>query len=120
MIDIYIGKHQSSKKLSRKALILIISLVLVFCAAVGGTIAFMLINTDGIENNFIPAEVVVFVNENTTEDDRNAEIVFKDKTSDLSDTIKINQKFPIQAGYTNGVVTIKTKHPRQSQRHAHR
>ncbi|MBO5976025.1 MAG: hypothetical protein J6P94_02455 [Oscillospiraceae bacterium] len=67
MIDIYIGKHQSSKKLSRKALILIISLVLVFCAAVGGTIAFMLINTDSIENNFIPAKVVVSVNEDTTE-----------------------------------------------------
>ena len=63
----YRGKHQSGKKLSRKALILIISLVLVFCATVGGTIAFLLVNTDRINNEFIPAEVIVSVNEETTE-----------------------------------------------------
>ena len=48
------------------------------------------------------------MNENTGENDRSAEIVFKDKNSNLSDTIKINQGSPIQAGYADGVVTIKT------------
>lgn len=48
------------------------------------------------------------IDENIGEDDRSAEIIFKDKTSDLSDTIKINQKSPVQAGYANGVVIIKT------------
>ncbi len=63
----YVGKHQNSKKFNRKALILIISLVFVFLAAAGGTLAFMAINTDNVDNSFIPAEVVVSVNEDTTE-----------------------------------------------------
>ena len=48
------------------------------------------------------------IDENTGEDDRSVEIIFKDKASDLSDTIKINQKSLIKAGYVNGVVTIET------------
>ena len=48
------------------------------------------------------------VNENTSEDDRSAAIVFKNKNSELSDTIQIHQESPIQAGYVDGVVTIKT------------
>ena len=48
------------------------------------------------------------VYENTGENDRNAEIVFKDKNSDLSEKVTITQKCPTPAGYADGVLTIKT------------
>ena len=48
------------------------------------------------------------VSENTGEENRSAEIIFKDKKSDLSEKVVITQKCPLPAGYADGVVTIRT------------
>ena len=52
--------------------------------------------------------VFLKVAENTGEENRSAEIIFKDKNSDLSEKVTITQKCPTPAGYADGVVTIKT------------
>lgn len=48
------------------------------------------------------------VNENTSNDSRNAKIVFINKDSQVSDTITVNQESPLIAGYADGVVTVAT------------
>ena len=46
--------------------------------------------------------------ENTNKESRNAEIIFKDKKSQLSEKITINQFGLLEEGYENGVVTVAT------------
>lgn len=48
------------------------------------------------------------VSENSGENDRSAEITFKNKNSILSDKVVVTQKCPTPAGFADGVVTIKT------------
>ena len=48
------------------------------------------------------------VSENTGDKERKAEITFTNKKSQLKDGIIINQKCPRQAGYEDGIVTIRT------------
>ena len=52
--------------------------------------------------------VYLKVAENAGEENRSAEIIFKDKKSDLSEKVTITQKCPTPAGYADGVVTIRT------------
>ena len=46
------------------------------------------------------------VSENASDEDREAKITFTNKDSHLKESITVNQKCPIQAGYENGIVTI--------------
>lgn len=52
--------------------------------------------------------IILKVAENTNEENRSAEIIFKDKNSDLSEKVTITQKCPTPAGYVDGVLSIKT------------
>ena len=52
--------------------------------------------------------VYLKVAENAGEENRSAEIIFKDKKSDLSEKVTITQKCPKPAGYANGEVNIRT------------
>ena len=52
--------------------------------------------------------IILKVAENISEENRSAEIIFKDKNSDLSEKVTITQKCPTPAGYVDGVLSIKT------------
>ena len=52
--------------------------------------------------------VYLKIAENTGEENRSAEIIFKNKSLSLSETVVITQKCPTPAGYNDGVLTIKT------------
>ena len=52
--------------------------------------------------------IILKVAENTSEENRSAEIIFKDKNSELSEKVTITQKCPTPAGYVDGVLSIKT------------
>ena len=52
--------------------------------------------------------VYLKIAENMSEENRSAEIIFKNKSLDLSETVVITQKCPTPAGYNDGILTIKT------------
>lgn len=66
----YQGKYQKPvpmKKHSSKRSILVISLVLLLVAVVGGTVAYLMDATNPVENTFSPAKVQIIPNESKTE-----------------------------------------------------
>ena len=62
----YYGKYKNSVKSVRrkKPAILLISIVLLLCAVIGGTIALLMDTTNEVVNTFTPAEVEVNIEEN--------------------------------------------------------
>ncbi len=50
---------ENTKKLSKKIILLLLSLVLVLGLAVGGTVAYLVRDTDGLTNHFDPARMEV-------------------------------------------------------------
>ena len=46
------------------------------------------------------------IDENSVEESRSAEIVFTNKKSQISESVKVNQEKALKAGYENGVVSI--------------
>ena len=63
-----------------------------------------LVSTRGLTEHTLYYKVA----ENVGVEKRNSEIVFKDKSSQLSDKLTITQFGSLQEGYTNGVVTVAT------------
>ena len=55
-------RHENSKN-GRKGLITVVALVLLLCAAVGGTLAWMTAETPAVTNTFTPAHVTCWVDE---------------------------------------------------------
>jgi len=62
------------------------------------------VSTRGLTEHSLYFEVA----KNVGEEKRNAEIVFKDKNSQLSDKLTISQFGSLKEGYENGVVTVAT------------
>lgn len=62
----YYGKYKNSVKSVRrkKPAVLLISIVLLLCAVIGGTIALLMDTTNEVVNTFTPAEVEVNIEEN--------------------------------------------------------
>ena len=56
------------RKLNKKTLTLVVSLALILCVGVGGTLAFLMDISDPVENTFTPSEVTTKVEE-TVEND---------------------------------------------------
>ena len=67
------GKYLSAKRTGRtkkKPIILIVSLVLLFVAAVGGTVAYLYTTSGSTTNTFTPANVPITPTEETTADSK--------------------------------------------------
>ena len=63
------GKYQGTRgkiRNKKKPFILIASLVLLLAAAVGGTVAFLWVNSGQVTNTFTPGEVMITINEEKT------------------------------------------------------
>lgn len=58
-MKLYGGRSHNGKR----SLAALIALVLIICVAVGGTIAYIVTQTDKVENKFIPADVKIEINE---------------------------------------------------------
>lgn len=64
----YNGKYRASAKKTRKRIpALLISLVLLVLVTVGGVVAYLMDTSLSVTNTFKPAEVVITINESTTE-----------------------------------------------------
>lgn len=64
----YNGKYRASAKKTKKRIpALIISLVLLVLVTVGGVVAYLMDTSLSVTNTFKPAEVVITINESTTE-----------------------------------------------------
>lgn len=60
----YRGSHaKKSKRKTRKPVIFLASAILLVCALIGGTMAYLLTNTDAIKNTFTQANVTTSVSE---------------------------------------------------------
>lgn len=60
----YRGSHaKKSQRKTRKPVIFLASAILLVCALIGGTLAYLLTNTDAMANTFTPAKVTTSVSE---------------------------------------------------------
>lgn len=84
------AKHAGSKKrkAARKGITASIALILIICLAVGGTVAFLISQTDPIKNIFNPANVDITVDE-TFENNVKSRIEVKN-TGDTDAYIRVN------------------------------
>lgn len=57
-------KHKEKGTASRKALVIAVSLMLIACLGVGGTLMYLIDKTSDVKNTFIPTEVTCEVTEN--------------------------------------------------------
>lgn len=74
----YRGEYESAKNNKRnriKSIILIASLILLFAAVVGGTVAYLRVASDRVTNTFTPAEITIIPSE-TKSDTSKADIKF--------------------------------------------
>lgn len=73
------GEHESPKsRRNNKSAILIVSLVLLLVAAVGGTVAYLQVASGRVINTFTPAEVEIMPTESVDEDSK-SNIKFQNK-----------------------------------------
>lgn len=83
------GRHRKAKK---TPILLIISLVLLLIAAVGGTVAYLRASSDSVTNTFKPAVVTVNINENkdsTTKSNISFTNPTKDEEGNPLDTVPV-------------------------------
>ena len=83
------GKYQKAvvkKHRKNKPNILIISLVLLLVAVIGGTVAYLMDTTSGVTNTFTPAEVKITIEEDTTKTTKE-NIIFTN--SDEADAVPV-------------------------------
>ncbi len=52
----------------KRSIAALIAIVLIFCASVGGTIAYLVTNTQEVTNTFTPSDVEIKINETKTDD----------------------------------------------------
>lgn len=82
----YIGNHTSPrsprKRIRLKKLALLVSLALVLCLAVGGTMAWLSAQTAEIENKFTPSNVAISIIETVDNNQKSAVTVRNDGTTD--------------------------------------
>lgn len=52
----------------KRSIAALIAIVLIFCASVGGTIAYLVTNTQEVTNTFTPSDVEIKINEKKTDD----------------------------------------------------
>lgn len=65
-MNMYRGKYQKAKRNKRKPIILIVSLMLLLVAMVGGTVAFLRAASGQVTNTFTPGEAKITINEKVT------------------------------------------------------
>lgn len=85
----YQGKHRKrSRRKTGKSIALLVSLLLIVCVAVGGTIAFLM-DTDGpLDNLFNPSQVTTSVTEDITTDTQTKQNVSIKNTGDTEAYIR--------------------------------
>lgn len=83
------GKYRRQRRFNPRFVGLVLSLALLISGAIGGTVAYLLTQTDDVTNTFTPAGVPITVNDSMTNDKTTKENVIVTNNGDVDAYIRV-------------------------------